>query len=378
MKQINWKQIGMLVVSGAVGGVITLSGWLWLGDYKIIKNTDGTVMTSTDVSNLNGTGTTLTSGEDSTEAAVQKVLPSVVAVTSTQTVRSIFGGTYQQTGGGSGFIVRSDGLIVTNKHVVSSETATYSITTNAGKEYSATVVARDPSADLALMKISASNLPVVTFGDSAKLALGQKVIAIGNALGQYQNTVTTGIISGLNRSITAGDASGSEKLDNLIQTDAAINPGNSGGPLVNLSGQVIGINTAVDTQAQSVGFAIPINSVKSQISAVAAGGEIVRPRLGVRYIPIDADLASANNLSATQGALIASGPSGESAVASGSPASVAGIKEDDIIVSINGEAVTETNDLSTILQKYKPGDKVTIKLLRQGVTKTVTATLDKL
>ena len=261
MKRINWKSLGMLVAAGAVGGALTLSGWLWLGDYKVVKDTgSNAIATSDDQNTATSTGDLAGNETASTESAVRKVLPAVVAITSTDTVRTIFGN-YKQTGGGSGFIIRKDGLIVTNKHVVDSTTATYTVTTADGKVYSAQVTARDPSADLALVKIAASNLPVAALGDSGKLELGQRVIAIGNALGQYQNTVTTGVISGLNRTITAS----SEKLTNLIQTDAAINPGNSGGPLVNLSGEVIGINTAIDLQGQLVGFAIPINSVRAQI-----------------------------------------------------------------------------------------------------------------
>lgn len=380
MNKINWKQIGTLVASGVVGGIITLSGWVLAVNQGWVSTNNGQVANNT--TNQSGDtyvgGQVLNEGEMSVESVVKKVVPAVVTITSTDNVRTIFG-TMKQTGGGSGFIVRSDGLIVTNKHVVSSTTATYTVTLSTGKTYSATVTARDPSNDLAVIKISATNLPIVDFGDSSKIALGQKVIAIGNTLGEYQNTVTTGIISGLDRTITAGNGMGSsEKLNGLIQTDAAINPGNSGGPLVNLLGQVIGINTAVDTQAQSVGFAIPINSVKSQIQIVSSGGEISRPKLGVRYIPITADFATANNLDSQTGALIARGSNGEAAVQSGSPAALAGMKENDILLSINGEAITVGNDLSTILLKYKPNDTVTIQLKRNGVTKTVKVKLGKL
>jgi serine protease Do len=378
MKKINWKQIGTLVASGVVGGIITLSGWVLAVNQGWVSTNSGQIANNT--TNQSGNtyvgGQVVAEGEMSVENVVKKVVPSVVTITSTDNVRTFFG-MMKQTGGGSGFIVRSDGLIVTNKHVVSSTTATYTVTLSTGKTYSATVTARDPSNDLAMIKISATNLPVVEFGDSSKVALGQKVVAIGNTLGQYQNTVTTGIISGLDRNVTASDGAGSsEQLKGLIQTDAAINPGNSGGPLVSLLGQVIGINTAVDTQAQSVGFAIPINSVRSQIQTVSSGGEISRPKLGVRYIPITADFASANNLDVQAGALISQGPNGETAVST--PASTAGIREGDILVSINGEAITTDNDLSTILLKYKPNDTVTIQLKRDGATKTVKVKLGKL
>ncbi len=366
------------MTSGVIGGVITLSGWVLAVNQGWVSTNGGQIASNTanQSSSTYVGGTVVAEGEMSVENVVKKVVPAVVAITSTDNVRTFFG-VMKQTGGGSGFIVRSDGLIVTNKHVVSSTTATYTVTLSTGKTYNATVTARDPSNDLAMIKISATNLPIVEFGDSSRVALGQKVVAIGNTLGEYQNTVTTGIVSGLNRSITAGDGAGSsEKLNGLIQTDAAINPGNSGGPLVSLLGQVIGINTAVDTQAQSVGFAIPINSVKSQIQTVSSGGEISRPKLGVRYIPITPDFASANNLDVQAGALIAKGANGETAVSS--PASTAGIKEGDILVSINGEAIAPSNDLSTILLKYKPNDTVTIQLKRDGTTKTVKVKLGKL
>ena len=374
VKRFDWKQLGMLVVAGAVGGVMTLSGWLWLGPETTVP---GNNTAAADSTIQPGGGSTLVQNSPTVESAVKQVLPAVVAITSKDKVQSFFGGTYTQTGGGSGFVVRQDGLVVTNKHVVSSTTATYTVTTSAGKTYSASVVSRDPAADLALIKINASNLTVASLGDSSKLSLGQDVIAIGNTLGEYQNTVTTGVISGLNRSITAGNGYGSsESLTGMIQTDAAINPGNSGGPLINLSGEVVGINTAIDAQGQSVGFAIPINSVRSQIQIVAAGGTISRPQLGVRYVPVTADLATANKLSAKTGALVVHGRGiGDVAVTAGGPADLAGIKEGDIIVSINGEKIIETNDLGTVIQKYKPGDSVAVVLNRQGQVKTVSVRL---
>ena len=378
MKQINWKQLGLLTIAGAIGGGLTLSGWLWLGP-KTVGQSGGPV-TSDSTVQPGDNGGTLTQTSSTVESAVKKVLPSVVSITSQDKVQGFFGGTYNQTGGGSGFVVRKDGLIVTNKHVVSSTTATYTVTISTGKTYSAQVVSRDPAADLALVKINVSNLIVVTLGDSSKLSLGQNVVAIGNTLGEYQNTVTTGVISGLNRTITAGDGYGSsETLSNVIQTDAAINPGNSGGPLINLNGEVVGINTAVDSQGQSVGFAIPINSVKSQIQVVAAGGTISRPQLGVRYVPVTADMAKENKLSASEGALVTHGSGiSDVAVTVGGPADLAGVREGDIIISVNGEKVTETNDLGGIVQKFQPGDSITVKLNRQGQVKTVTVRLGKM
>lgn len=378
MDKFNWKQIGTLIATGAIGGVVTLSGLVVAQNQGWVKlNPNSVANTSTDIGQPGGT--VLNDGELSVEAVAKKVVPSVVSITGVDNVKTFFG-TTQQTTGGTGFIVKSDGLIVTNKHVVSSTTAKYTVQLSTGRKYDATVTARDPSADLALVKISATNLPVVEFGDSSKVVLGQKVVVIGNALGQYQNSVTTGIISGLNRSVTASNGMGSsEQLTNLIQTDAAINPGDSGGPLVNLFGQVVGINTAVDTQAQGVGFAIPINSVRGQIQTVSSGGEIARPKLGVRYISITPQVAATNDMSITEGALVTRGQKiTDVAVQSGSPADLAGIREGDVLVSIDGTKITEANNLGSILLNYNPNDTISIQLIRQGVTKTVKVRLGKI
>ena len=318
--------------------------------------------------------------ESATIDAVNKILPSTVAIISSQNVRSVFGGVFEQRGGGTGFVISADGLIATNRHVVDSESAKYSVVTYDGKSYDAEVVARDALADLAVIKIDATGLQVAELGDSENIVLGQKVIAVGNALGEYQNSVTTGVVSGIGRVITAGDGSGSsERLEGVIQTDAAINPGNSGGPLLNLSGQVIGINTAIDQQGQSVGFAIPINSVKSALDSVIADGEIVRPRLGVRYLQITKEFAELNKLDITEGALVARGDTAsEVAVIPGGPADIAGIEEGDILVSINGEKITEKRGIPTILQSFKPGDEIEVALLRNGKEQTVKVTLGKL
>ncbi len=306
---------------------------------------------------------------------VKKVSPSVVSITSEGSSQGLFGSILKTNSAGTGFIVDSDGLIVTNKHVVSDTNAKYTVFTSDGKKYSAEVKARDSLNDLAFVKINASNLPVAELGDSDKLEVGQTVVAIGNALGQYQNTVTTGVVSGIGRVITAGDQSGSsqESLDNVIQTDAAINPGNSGGPLLNIGGQVIGINTAMDQQGQSIGFAIPINMIKKQVSSVESSGKIVRPVLGVRYIPITKDLAASDNLKSDKGALVYGGDN--PGVVPGSAADKAGIKEADIILKINNDSIDENNSITSILQKYSPGDKVTLTILRDGNQKTVVVTL---
>jgi serine protease Do len=284
----------------------------------------------------------------------------------------------QQVGAGSGFFVSSDGLILTNRHVVADESATYSIVTSDGKTYDAKVLARDTLDDLALIKVEISGAPTLTLADSSSIQIGQQVLAIGNSLGQYQNTVTSGIVSGIGRSVTAGDAQGSEQLEGVIQTDAAINPGNSGGPLLNLSGQVIGINTAVDQQGQLVGFAIPANDAKKAVESFQKTGRISHPFLGVRYVMLTDQIAKTRSLSRNSGALLLSGTkNGQSAIIANSPADKAGLKEGDIITQINGHSINAANSLAGELKKYAVGDKLEIKFDRQGKEQTATATLEE-
>ncbi len=302
---------------------------------------------------------------------VKKVSPAVVSITTTSNVSDFFGQVYQQQAAGTGFIITNDGLILTNKHVAESG-STLTVLMASGKSYSATVAAEDPTNDLAILKINATGLPVVDLGDSNSLQVGQWVVAIGNALGQLQNTVTVGVISARERQLTAGDSSGgsTEQLNNLLQTDAAINSGNSGGPLVNLAGQVVGINTAVASDAQSIGFAIPINQAQQAISSYEKTGKIIKPYLGVSYVTVTPDIASSNNLSVSQGALITASQ-GQDAVISGSPADKAGLKENDIILEINGQVLDQNNSLGGVISQYNPNDEVTIKYLRGSKDYTV-------
>lgn len=307
---------------------------------------------------------------------VKEVSPSVVSITSESTGFSFFGRSQTEQGAGTGIIVTSDGLIMTNNHVIEGAN-TLSVFTSNGKEYKdAKVVARDPQNDIAFIRVKASGLQAATLGDSAQVKVGTKVLAIGNALGQYQNTVTEGIISGLGRPVTAADQSGDnlEQLQNLFQTDAAINPGNSGGPLVNLEGKVIGINTAVAGDAQSIGFAIPINEAKREFESVRDKGKIVKPYLGVRYIPVTKAFASQNNLPVTSGAYI-SGDQENPAVVDGSPAAAAGLKQGDIITKIGDQAIDQSHSLSTLIGSHTVGDKVTITYIRDGQTHTANVTL---
>ncbi len=284
----------------------------------------------------------------------------------------------QQVGAGSGFFVSSDGLILTNRHVVADTTATYSIVTNNGKTYDAKVLSRDSRNDLALIKVEISNAPVLPFADSDSVQIGQQVLAIGNSLGQYQNTVTSGIVSGIGRSVVAGDGSDSEQLEGVIQTDAAINPGNSGGPLLNLGGQVIGINTAIDQQGQLVGFAIPAGDAQKAIESFKKSGKISYPFLGVRYLMLDDRIAKAHNLSVTEGALILGGEEvGEDGVLAGSPADKAGFKEKDVIIEVEGHRINSQNSLARELKNYNVGQKLEIKVNREGKEQILTPTLEE-
>ena len=283
----------------------------------------------------------------------------------------------RKVGGGTGFFVSSDGLIVTNKHVVADEDADYTVFLNNGKQYDAKLLSRDPVNDLAIVKINGSNFPTIPLGDSDQLKLGQTVIAIGNALGEFRNTVSTGVVSGLSRSITAGgSALGTEQLSGVMQADAAINPGNSGGPLLNEAGEVVGINTAIAQGAQNIGFAIPVNEAKQVIASVKKYGRIVRPFLGVRYVIITSDLAKEKSLPVDYGALIVRGETQtDLAVTPGSPADKAGLVENDIILEVSGEEITEDNPLIKAIARFGVGDRVPLKIMHRGDTKTVTVTL---
>ena len=286
----------------------------------------------------------------------------------------------QQVGGGSGFFASDDGMIVTNKHVVDDPTAEYTVMTNDGKEFPAKVLARDPVHDIAIIKIEGTNFPVLQLGDSDSLKIGQSVIAIGNSLGEFSNTVSRGIISGLGRNVTAGSEIGgdAERLSNIIQTDAAINPGNSGGPLIDISGNVVGVNVAMAQGAQNIGFALPMNQVKKTIEQVKQTGKITAPFLGVRYQPIDVAVQKANSLPFDYGVIVRQGTSpSELAVIPGSPADRAGIVENDIILEVDGVKIDKKNQLADLIAKRNVGDSATVKVWRRGETKDVKITLQE-
>jgi serine protease Do len=271
-------------------------------------------------------------------------------------------------GGGSGFIVSPDGLVLTSCHIISDPKDEYTVILEPDKKYSAKILARDPINDIALLKIEGQGFPHIRLGDSDKIELGQSVVAIGNALGEFHDTLSSGIISGLSRIITAGSPFSlqAERLRGLIQTDAAINPGNSGGPLVDLDGKAIGINTAMVMGAQSIGFAIPINYAKKILEEVKKYGKLRTPFLGVRYILLSKEITEKNKLPVDYGAFVVREALGESAIVKDSAADKAGIKEFDIILEINGEKVTMENPLANILQKFNAGDEIDLKILREG------------
>lgn len=282
----------------------------------------------------------------------------------------------REIGGGTGFIVSEEGMILTNAHVVSDKEAEYTVLTNDGKKYPAKVLARDQFLDLAIIKIEdKKKFPVLKLGDSDKLQIGQTVIAIGNALGEFRNTVSVGVISGLGRTVTAGDSQTFLTMEDVIQTDAAINRGNSGGPLLNLKGEVIGINFAMAQAAENIGFAIPINKAKKDIEQVKTLGKVVYPFLGVGYLLINEKIQRENNLPVDYGAWIVKGEKGEPAIVPGSAAEKVGLKEGDIILEFNGEKITTKNTLAKIIRKYNPGDKVVLKILRNGKEKNLEVVL---
>lgn len=332
----------------------------------------------------------LMSQEEAVIKVVKEASPAVVTIIVSKDLpvfegyyEEFFGPQYKQKGtekreiqAGTGFIISKEGLVLTNKHMVLDEEAEYTIFTNDGRKFSAKVLARDPFQDLAIMEINQEKtiddngevvskpFPVVKLGNSDQLQSGQTVIAIGNALGEFRNTVSVGVISGLGRKITATGGEFVEILEDIIQTDAAINKGNSGGPLLNLSGEVIGINTAMASGAQSIGFTIPINKAEKGIEQVKTLGKIVYPFLGIRYVLINEEIKNENNLSIDYGVLIIKRDEDRSAIWPDSAADKAGLKEGDIVLEFNNEKITNENTLAKIIMKYNPGDEVILKILR--------------
>lgn len=285
----------------------------------------------------------------------------------------------KKVGSGSGFFVSSDGLIVTNKHVVSDERAEYTVILGDKSEHTATVLARDPSNDIAIIKIEGTNFPALRLGDSDRIRVGETIIVIGNPLGEFENSVSRGIVSGLKRNLNAGSGQGdSERLSDIIQVDAAINPGNSGGPLFNLSGEVIGVNVAMARGAENIGFSLPVNQVKRIVEQVRTTGKLSFPYLGVRSLTLNDELKQKTELPFNYGALVLRGDTlTDFAVVPGSPADKAGIVENDIILELNGEKVDENHGLIYYMGRYAVGETITLKVWHKGETKEVKVQLEE-
>lgn len=308
-------------------------------------------------------------------AIASDVSPSVVSVnvTSTSSVQNFFGFAeeFERQSAGTGFIISEDGIVVTNRHVIPPNTEEVEVVLFDGTELAAEVVGRtnesDPL-DIAFLKITDTDgvdLVPANLGDSDNVQLGDRVVAIGNALGEFQNTVTSGIISGFGRDIEAFDGNGVEKLQNLFQTDAAINSGNSGGPLVNSASEVIAINVAT-ASAENISFAIPINDVKGLIDIVLEEGELERPYLGIRYVPLDENIANQLELEVSEGAYIPPSSASRQSIIEGSPAEEAGLLEEDIIVEIDGQKLNEDNSVVSVLGRKRVGETIEIIVFRAG------------
>lgn len=363
---------GLAVLALAIGGGF---GGAALQDLVANESNQLTVLNTSKEDGNN----VVTPDEQSIAAVATAVSPSVVSVlTSTSQTSRYYNQQYQQEAAGTGMIVSSNGYIMTNKHVVDGADTVTVMLTDGRKYENVEVLGSDPLNDVAFLKIkNVSDLPAVTLGDSKTVRIGQSVVAIGNALGQYQNSVTSGIISGTGRPVVASSGSGTgqdaESLTDLIQTDAAINSGNSGGPLLNLKGQVIGINTAVAEDAQSIGFAIPISATKGLLNHVIKTGKVERAYLGVQYISITPAVKDEYDLSVDKGDYVTAERG--SSIQQGGPAAKAGVKDKDIIVAVNGSKVGEVASVSSLISEYEPGQKVELTVLRDGREVKLTATL---
>ncbi|MDQ3065011.1 MAG: trypsin-like peptidase domain-containing protein [bacterium] len=334
-------------------------------------------ISGSDINNIETRQQIVSSEGELISEITKKVSPSVVSVsvTAQDVGQGIFGQQqFEREGAGTGVIISDDGVIITNRHVVPRATTKVSVTLSDGTILDdVEVIGRTSDSDpldIAFLKIKDSkgkDLKKASIGDSAAMEVGDRVIAIGNALGQFENTVTSGILSGYGRDIEASSGSGfnTESLTNLFQTDAAINPGNSGGPLMNLSGEVIGINVAV-ADAQNIGFAIPINDIKGLIASVQKNGKLERPYLGVRYISLTDDSAYFYNLDTKRGAYVAPSQNDQSSVIADSPAAKAGLQEKDIITKINDVSIDEKNSLISVLGRFAVDDTVELTVIRDG------------
>lgn len=396
LKAVNFNGVRLsnAVLAVMFVAIALLSGFTgaWVAD----RNNQDTVLSSS----LSNQKKIVTSQSQLINQIAKTVGPSVVSVNVSITSASttdpfgLFGLSQptNQKAAGTGIIISSSGIVITNRHVVPLGTSAVSVTLSDGTELKdVSVIGRTSSSDsldVAFLKINDTKghkLVPAVIGNSADVQVGDNVVAIGNALGQFQNTVTEGIISGYGRSVQASSGGGitaaasTENLDDMFQTDAAINEGNSGGPLVNLNGQVIGINTAIASNSQNIGFSIPINDIKGLINQVLQTGKFQRSYLGVRYIPITADVASTYGLSVEKGAFIppSTDPNAPSII-DGSPAATAGLKINDIITQVDGKSIDQTHSLTSLLVQHQPGDSVSLTILRNGQSIHVNVTLGTL
>ncbi len=390
--------VGVALISGIIGGLASRGGALpsWLD--KVTPEAEERLGIEKD---RKGNSISVPAEDEKIVQMVEENSRAVVSIVITKDVpqyrnsRSPFGGLFpffgedfrqptgeterQQVGSGSGFLVSSDGYIVTNKHVVSDNTAEYTVIMNDDTEHSARVLALAPNNDIAVLKIEGKDFPMLPLGDSDQVRVGQTVIAIGNPLGEFANSVSRGIISGLGRNVTAGSYFGeSETLRDIIQTDAAINPGNSGGPLFDIEGRVIGINVAVAQGAENIGFALPVNSIKRVVDEVKTTGKLSTPYIGVRYVLLNKEVAEQYGLDMEYGALILRGEQmTDLAVIPGSPADKAGLVENDIILEINGKKIDTDHTLGALIAEKRVGDEVTLKVWHKGDTKDVKVRLEE-
>lgn len=365
-QKLPWQAISVIFLSFVAG---LLGAWLALASGAVKPNTV-----------INNQEKLMVAEGEVISGVAAKISPSVVSIVTESRQLDIFERTRTTEAAGTGVIISEDGYILTNKHVIPEGVTSVKVVLADGTDYdNVRVVGTDPLNDIAFLKLkNARNLKAAPLADSSAVVVGQRVVAVGNALGEFETTVTSGIISGLSRDLVAGGGGESaQRLSDLLQTDAAINPGNSGGPLVSLKGEVIGINTAIADSAEGIGFAIPIDATKGLIKTVKETGRVARAYIGVQYVSINPDIAKKLNLSVKQGALVQA-DGGQPAIIDGSPAGDAGLREGDIITKVDGREITRTRSLALLLSQNVPGDTVSITYLRDGDTREAKLKLEEL